>query len=335
MDLSTFYLGLRLKSPIVVSACQPLSETLENIREMEDSGAGAVVLYSLFEEQIAYDKIELLQYMDANTDTFAEAANFFPQPTKFLLGPEEYLEHIAKAKKAVTIPIIASLNGTTSGGWTQFAKKMEQAGADAIELNIYKVQTNANQSSAQIEKEYIEIAESVKSNVSIPVSVKLSPFFTNLAHIAKQLDLSGLNGLVLFNRFYQPDIDLENLEIRPDVMLSTPVSLRLPLRWMALLYGNVAADLAGTSGIHRPEDAIKILMAGAKVGMVCASLLKYGIAYIKTLNDGILQWMEKHEYPSLDMLRGSMSQAKCPQPEAFERAHYIRALHEFRPKRKS
>lgn len=333
MDLSTYYLGLHLKSPILVSACQPLTETIRNIREMEDCGAGAVVLYSLFEEQIAYDKVELMERMDANTDSFAEATHFFPEPTQFLLGPEEYLEHITKAKKAVRIPIIASLNGATPGGWTQFAKKMEQAGADAIELNIYKVQTNSKQSGADIEKEYLEIARSVKNNVSIPVSVKLSPFFTSVSSIAKQIDDIGIKGLVLFNRFYQPDIDLENLEIRPDVMLSTPVSLRLPLRWIALLYGNVVADLAGTSGIHRPEDAIKIMMAGAKVGMVCASLLKYGISYLKTLNDGISKWMEEHEYPDLDFLRGSMSQAKCPQPDVFERVHYIRALHEFRPKR--
>lgn len=334
MDLSTYYLGLHLKSPLVPSACQPLTESIDHIRRMEDYGAGAVVLYSVFEEQISYDRVELMQHLAANTDSFSEAVDFFPHPTQFLLGTEEYLGHIAKAKAAVKIPIIASLNGTTPGGWTSFAKEIEQAGADAIELNLYKVQTDAEKSASEIEGEYLEVVQSVKENVRIPVSVKLSPYFTNLAYTVKRMDRAGVAGLTLFNRFYQPDIDLENLDIRPEVTLSNPISLRLPLRWIALLYGNIAADLAGSSGIHRAEDCIKMLMAGAKVTMVCASLLKFGIEHLKVLDAGIREWMEKHEYPSLDLIRGSMSQAKCPDPAAFERAHYIRALHEFRPKRK-
>jgi len=329
MDLSTTYLGLNLRTPLVASA-SPLSETVENIKRFEDAGAAAVVLHSLFEEQIRYERFEFHHYMTFGAESYPEALSYFPQPAEFHVGPEAYLRHIAKAKELVRIPIIASLNGSTQGGWIDFARLMEQAGADAIELNIYSIPTDPELSAAEIEKTYLEILSAVKSVVTVPVAVKLGPFFTNFAHMAKKLDLAGADGLVLFNRFYQPDIELETLEVVPSVLLSTPMAMRLPLRWIAILYDHVGASLAATSGIHRGTDALRMLMAGADVTMLCSVLLRRGIPHLTAIEKEITDWMEEHEYESVAQLQGSMSQKNCPDPSAFERAQYMRAISSFR-----
>jgi dihydroorotate dehydrogenase (fumarate) len=328
MDLSTTYLGLKLRTPLVPSA-SPLSEEIDNIKQMEDAGASAVVLYSLFEEQLRQDRAELAHHMEHGTESFAEALTYFPEPEEFRLGPEEYLEHIAKAKKAVKIPIIASLNGSSVGGWTDYAKKIEKAGADALELNIYYIPTDANLGCEQIEKVYLDILKAVKSTVTIPVAVKLSPFFTNFAHTAQLFDQSGADGLVLFNRFYQPDIDLESLEIKPNILLSTPMAMRVPLRWIALLYGKVKGNLAATSGIHRASDVLKMLMAGADVTMLCSALIRHGVRQIGVIERDLVAWMEEHEYSSVTQLKGSLSQKNCADPSAFERAQYMKAISQF------
>ncbi|NDJ84520.1 MAG: dihydroorotate dehydrogenase-like protein [Chloroflexi bacterium] len=325
MDLSTTYLGMKLRSPLVPSA-SPLSEKIDTIKKMEDSGAAAVVLYSLFEEQLSIETLELDHHMTHGTNSFAEALTYFPEPDEFKLGPEEYLEHIQKAKATVDIPVIASLNGSTLGGWTDFAKMMAQAGADALELNIYSIPTDIEKSGAAVEDEYVQIVQAVKSNVSIPVAVKLSPFFSNMANMAKRLSEAGADGLVLFNRFYQPDIDLENLEVLPNVLLSTPQALRLPMRWIAILYGRVPASLAATSGIHKAEDVLKMLMAGADVTMMAAALFRNGVEYLEEVEQNLQEWMETNEYQSVEQMKGSMSQAKSADPSAFERAQYMRAL---------
>jgi len=325
IDLSTDYLGLKLRTPLVPSA-SPLSQEIGTIRRLEDAGASAVVLYSLFEEQLRQEMVELDHHLSAATESFSESLSFFPHASEFRLGPEGYLEHIRKAKEAVKIPIIASLNGATVRGWTKFAKEIEEAGADALECNIYYIPTNADLKSADVEQAYIDIVWAVKSAVSIPVAVKLSPFFSNLANMAKRLDGAGADGLVLFNRFYQPDIDLNELEVRPNVLLSTPQALRLPLTWIGILYGRLQASLAASSGVHDPQDAIKLLMVGANVTMLCSSLLRNGVNHIRHMERGITEWMEQHEYESVHQMQGSMSQVRCPDPSAFERAQYMRAV---------
>jgi dihydroorotate dehydrogenase (fumarate) len=325
IDLTTSYLGLKLRTPLVPSA-SPLSQEVSSIKRLEDAGAAAVVLYSLFEEQLRQESVELDYHLTAGTESFAESLTYFPQASEYRLGPEGYLEHIRKAKEAVQIPVIASLNGATAGGWTEYAKEIEQAGADAIECNIYSIATDANQSSAEVEQTYLDIVKAVKGAVAIPVAVKISPFFSNLANMAKRLDQTGANGLVLFNRFYQPDIDLEELEIRPNVLLSTPQALRLPLTWIGILYGRVQASLAATSGVHDPQDVIKLLMVGANVTMVCSALLRNGIKHLRYIEQGVRDWMESHEYESVQQMQGSMSQQRCPDPAAFERAQYMRAV---------
>ncbi len=325
MDLSTTYLGLKLRTPLVAAA-SPLSEEIDSIKQMEEFGASAVVLYSLFEEQLRQASKELAEHLEHGTESFAEALTYFPEPEEFRLGPEEYLEHISKAKKAVRIPVIASLNGSTVGGWTQYAKAIQHAGADALELNIYYIPTDMNVTSAQVEKNYLDILKAVKSVVTIPVAVKLSPFFTNFANMAKRLDQGGANGLVLFNRCDQPDIDLETLEVKPNILLSTPMAMRVPLRWLALLYGRIGANLAATSGIHRATDVLKMLMAGADVTMLCSALIRHGVRQIGVVERDLVAWMEEHEYDSVTQLKGSMSQKNCPEPGAFERAQYMKAI---------
>jgi dihydroorotate dehydrogenase (fumarate) len=325
MDITTTYLGMNLRSPLVVSA-SPLGDNIDNLKKMEDAGAGAVVLHSLFEEQLRLEAFELHHHLTHGTESYPEALSYFPEPQDLLIGPEVYLRHITVAKKAVKIPIIASLNGSTVGGWTDYARKMEEAGADAIELNIYYIPTDMNLPGAEIENNYIEILKSVKSVVNIPVAVKLSPFFSNMANMAKRLVDAGANGLVLFNRFYQPDIDLEQLEVVPNILLSTPMAMRLPLRWIAILYGRINASLAATSGIHRATDVIKMIMAGADVTMLCSVLMRHGIERISVIEKEMIQWMEEHEYESVSQMKGSMSQKSCPDPSAFERAQYMRAL---------
>ena len=325
IDLTTRYLGLTLRTPLVPSA-SPLSQEIASIRRLEDAGASAVVLYSLFEEQLRQESLELDHHLSAGTESFAESLTYFPQASEFRLGPEGYLEHIRKAKEAVDIPIIASLNGATVGGWTKFAQEIEQAGADALECNIYYIPTDPELKAAEIEQTYVDIVWAVKSAISIPIAIKISPFFTNVANVAKRLDDAGADGLVLFNRFYQPDIDLEELEIRPNVLLSTPQALRLPLTWIGILYGKLKASLAATGGVHDPQDAIKMLMVGANVTMLCSSLLRNGINQLRYMERGIVDWMEQHEYESVKQMQGSMSQLRCPDPSAFERAQYMRAV---------
>ena len=330
MNLKTRYLGLELESPLVPGA-SPLMEDLSNIKKMEDAGASAVVLHSLFEEQLTHESKELHHYTTEGTESFAEALTYFPDPGEFKIGPDQYLDHIRKAKASVGIPVIASLNGSSSGGWTKYAKQMAEAGADALELNIYYIPTDPKLTAEDVESTYVDVLKAVKAEVSTPVSVKLSPFFSSLAHTATRLDQAGADGLVLFNRFYQPDIDLDELKVKTNTLLSTPQAMRLPLRWIAILHGHVQADLAATSGIHTASDCIKMLMAGAKATQLCAVLLKKGIGEIRSIEESMRHWMEEHEYESVEQMQGSMSQQKVDDPSAFERAHYMRALREFRP----
>lgn len=330
MDLSTTYLGMTLRTPLVPSA-SPLSVEIDDIKRMEDAGAAAVVLYSLFEEQLQLERYALHHHLTHGSESFAEAVTYVPEPPEFHLGPEEYLKHIRRAKEAVDIPIIASLNGSSVGGWTDYALQMQQAGADALELNIYYIPTDMELSSVQVEATYLDILTAVKTAVRIPVALKLSPFFSSLAHMARCFDTAGADALVLFNRFYQPDIDLETLTVGPHILLSTPQDLRLPLRWIAILYGRVKADLAATSGIHQAQDVLKMLMAGARVTMMCSALLQHGIGHLRAVEAGLHAWMEEHEYVSVRQMQGSMSQQHGEDASAFERAQYMRALNTYKP----
>ncbi len=328
MDLSTTYLGKKLKNPLVPSA-SPLSRDEASIKLMEDAGAGAVVLESLFEEQILHEKNEIDHYLSQGTESFAESLSYFPDSDMYNFGPDEYLEHIRKSKEAVDFPVIASLNGVSTGGWIEYARKMQQAGADAIELNTYYLATDPDKDSRVIEENYVEILREIKKVVTIPVAMKLSPFFTSLSSMAKKFDEEGVDGLVLFNRFYQPDIDLENLEVVPNLVLSSSESMRLPLRWVAILYGKIKANIAATSGIHTAEDVLKMIMAGADVTMLCAVLFQHGIGRITTILDDMRKWMEDHEYESVEQMKGSMSHKSVPEPAAFERANYMRVLKSY------
>jgi dihydroorotate dehydrogenase (fumarate) len=330
MDLTTRYLGLNLRTPLVPSA-SPLSDDLDNIKQMEDSGASAIVLHSIFEEQVRSEAEAVQHNMAYATDSLAEALTFFPNPSEFMAGPEEYLGKIRKAKDAVRIPIIASLNGSTVGSWVDYAKQIQQAGADALELNIYSIPTELDRIAAEVEQSYLEIVKAVKGCIQIPVAVKLSPFFSNVANFAKQLDQAGANGLVLFNRFYQPDIDLDEMEVKANLLLSTSHEMRLPLRWIAILYGRIKADLAATSGIHTGKDVIKMLMAGADVTMLCSVLFSKGLGVIREIETEMADWLSEHDYQSVRQLQGSMSQKYCADPAAFERAQYMRTLLSYRP----
>lgn len=325
MNLSTTYLGMKLRTPLVPSA-SPLSEDPDNIKRMEDAGASAIVFHSLFEEQIRADCYEPHRGLPRAREPYPDALTYFPERANFQVGLEDYLAHIAKAKAAVKIPIIGSINGSTFGSWMTFAKQIEQAGADAVELNIYSLPTDPTLSADDIETGYLTILASVKGQLKIPVAVKLSPYFTNLSQFARRLDQNGADGLVLFNRFYQPDIEIETRKVVPNVVLSTPSAMRLPLRWVAILRGRIGASLAATSGIHRATDAIKMLMAGADVTMLCSALLARGIEHLKTVESEMCEWMEAHEYESVEQLKGCMSQQNCPDPSAFERAQYMRAV---------
>jgi dihydroorotate dehydrogenase (fumarate) len=331
MDLTTTYMGLTLRSPLVPSAAAPLTENIANVKRMEDAGAGAIVLHSLFEEQIRQERYELHHHLTYGTESFAEALTYFPEPEIFHVGGEEYLNHIRMAKQMVDIPIIASLNGSTVGGWIDYAQQIEQAGADALELNIYYVPTDMSMTGYEVEQNYIDILRAVKTAVKIPVAVKLSPFFSNMANMAKRLTEAGANGLVLFNRFYQPDINLEMLEVEPNVLLSTPQAMRLPMRWIAILYGRINVSLAATSGIHKAPDVLKMLMAGASVTMLCSVLLRHGIEHMRVIEQEMREWMEKHEYESVKQMQGSMSQQNCPDKSAFERVQYMRSIQSYKP----
>jgi len=331
MDLSTNYLGLKLRTPLVVSA-SPLSNNIDNIKQMEDVGASAVVLYSLFEEQIAMDEHDLHHHTTAGTESFAEALSYFPEAEEYRTGPIEYLEHVTKAKAAVSMPVIASLNGYSSGGWEEYAALMEQAGADAIELNIYNIPTDPEITSEEIEQNYLDIVKGVTSCVKIPVAVKLSPYFSNFANMAQRIVSEGARGLVMFNRFYQPDIDLNELDVKTSIVLSRPYNLRLPMRWIAILYDKIKADLAATSGIHSGVDVIKLMMVGANVAMLNSLLLKKGIPALGKVEKDIVEWMTDNEYTSIKQMQGSMSQQNVGNPSAYERALYMKALTGYTPK---
>jgi len=328
IDLSTSYLGLRLASPLVMSA-SPLAEDLDNLRRAEDAGAGAVVLHSLFEEQMLVESHDLDHHLAHGTHSFAEALTYFPEPTAYALGPDRYLEHVRRAKAAVGIPVIASLNGVSSGGWIDHARQIEQAGADALELNVYFIPTDPLESASEVEETYVDLVRDVRLRIGLPLAVKLGPFFTAMANVAHRLDQAGADGLGLFNRFYQPDLDVERLEVVPNLVLSTPEELRLRLRWVAILYGRIAADLAVTGGVHGAEDVLKTMMAGAAVAMMTSALLEHGIEHLARVRAALLAWMEAHEYESIAQMRGSMSQRAVAEPAAFERANYLKVLRSY------
>lgn len=329
MDLSTTYLGMKLKNPIVASA-SPLSHSVDVMKRLEDAGTSAVVMYSLFEEQIAHEQAELNHYLNYGTEAFAEALTYFPEPQSYNLGPEEYVELIHNAKKSLGIPVIGSLNGISTGGWIKYAQRIEEAGADAIELNVYYIPTDPRISGTDVEDRYVEVLSAVKTTVKIPVAMKLSPFFSSMAHMAQRLDNAGADGLVLFNRFYQPDVDLESLDVTPNLQLSTQTEMRLPLRWIAILFGRLKASLAATSGVHTAEDALKMLMAGADVTMLASALLKHGPQHVAAILNRMEQWMLEHEYISVSQLKGSMSQKSVADPSAFERANYMKVLQAYK-----
>ena len=328
MDLTTTYMGLRLKSPLVPSA-SPLSREVPQVRLLEDAGAGAIVLHSLFEEQLEFETKELDHFMEYGAESYAEAVSYFPDPGDFHRGPEEYLEHIRRTKEAVEMPVIASLNAASPGGWTEYAKKIEQAGADGLELNIYFLPTECGRSAADVERVYEDVVGDVRKEVRIPLAVKMHPYHTSVPEMARRLAAAGANGLALFNRFYQPDLDPENLEVQPNIQLSTPYEARLAMRWIAILYKQVDADLAATGGVHSGRDAVKMLMCGANVVHVCSALLKYGAEHLRRIEEELAAWMDRNEYESVSKLVGVMSQRKCPDPNAFERANYNKTLHSY------
>ena len=325
IDLTTKYLGLTLKNPLVVSA-SPLSEDLGNIRRMEDCGAAAVVLPSLFEEQIHVESNTLDRFLSQGTESYAEALTFVPNHPGYRLGPDGYLEHLRKAKQAVKIPVVGSLNGISTGGWVGYAKKIEEAGADALEMNIYFIATDPEMAGSQVEQMYIDLVKEVKANLRIPVAAKIGPYFSSLPNTARSLDQAGASGLVLFNRFYQPDFDVENLEVRPNLLLSTPHELLLRLNWVAVLFGKIKADFAITGGVHTGVDVLKSMMAGARVAMMTSALLRNGIGHLATVRTELVKWMEEHEYESIHQMQGSMSQRAVADPSAFQRANYVKVL---------
>jgi dihydroorotate dehydrogenase (fumarate) len=327
-DLRSDYLGLELASPLVASS-SPLTRDLDGQRALEDAGAAALVLPSLFEEQLAFEAGEVDRMLETGSETFGEALSFFPDLEDYNTGPDAYLETIRRAKRALGIPVIASLNGHTSGGWVEHAAGLEQAGADALELNLYRVAADPEVTGAEVERSYRELVSAVRGAVRIPLAVKIGPFFSSLAYTARELVAAGADGLVLFNRFYQPDLDLESLDVLPRLRLSTSEELRLPLRWIALLHGQVDASLAATTGIHTAEDVLKVLLAGADVAMLASALLENGPDHLKTLRRGVEAWMEEHEYASVRQLRGSVSRRSAADPTAYERANYMQTLQSY------
>jgi dihydroorotate dehydrogenase (fumarate) len=331
MDLATTYLGLRLKNPIVPSA-SPLSRHISTLKRMEDAGAGAVVLYSLFEEEINQESQMLDRFLSQGADAYPESLTFFPEASSYrMVRPDAYLEHIRKAKQVLDIPVIASLNGVSSGGWIEYARKIEEAGADALELNIYFLPTSVDLNGREVEQIYLEVLRDVRATIDIPIAMKMSPYFSSLPNLATELVAAGADGLVLFNRFYQPDLDLEELDVVPNLILSNSHELRLPLRWTALLYGRVDADLALTTGVHTGTDALKGLAAGATVVMMASELLHNGVGRIGEILAEVGTWLVKNEYSSLEQLRGSLSQINSPAPAAFERANYVQIVSSFGP----
>ena len=328
MDLTTRYLGLKLKTPLVASS-SPLCKEISTIRQLEDGGASAIVLHSLFEEQINLESNELDYFLSVGSDVSAEALEMFPDMTAYNIGPDDYLEHIRKAKAAVKVPIIASLNGISTGGWIRYAKEIQQAGADALELNIYYLPTDVELTGSTVEKAHCELVTAIKDSISIPIAVKLAPYFSSIPNVAKQLDEAGANALVLFNRFYQPDFDLERLEVVPSLVLSRSNEVKLRLHWTAILYDQIKADIAITGGVHTAEDVVKCMMAGAKVAMMTSAILEYGPQYFGVVQKDLERWMEEHEYESVKLMQGSMSMQKVSNPSAFQRANYMKVLSSY------
>lgn len=329
MDLKTTYMGLALKNPIVPSASS-LCRELDNLKKMEEAGAGAVVLESLFEEQIVGESANLDRFLSSGEGLTAEAQSYFPVGDEYDKGPEEYLEHVRSAKEALSIPVIASLNGVSRGGWMKYAKKIEEAGADGLELNLYFIPTDTQMPGSEVEAMYLDAVRAVKDTVSIPVAVKLGPYFSNMAHFGCRVDQAGADAIVIFNRFYQPDLNIETLEVVPQLQLSSPAAMLLALRWVAILHGRIKADIAGTNGIHSCQHVVKMIMAGATVTQMASALYHSGIGHLKTVLAGLEEWMEEHDYESLGQMRGCLSQQKCPAPAAFERANYMKALMEYK-----
>lgn len=329
-DLSTTYLGLNLKNPLVASA-SPLSKKIDKARKLEEAGISAIVMYSLFEEQIIRESLELDHYLSRGTDSFPEAPTHLPDGGLYGVSPEKYLNQVAGLKKVLTIPVIGSLNGVSRGGWTNYARKIEEAGADALELNMYYLATDPDMSSSEIEDTHVELVAEIKSAITIPLAVKIGPFITSVPNFAKRLVEAGADGLVLFNRFYQPDFDLEELEVVHSLDLSTSADLRLPLRWISILHGKIDADLALTSGVHTSRDLLKAMMAGAQVAMIASEILWDGsVQRVKDILQHTIDWMEEHEYQSIEQMQGSMSQKAVKDPAAFERANYMKVLNSFR-----
>lgn len=330
MDLRTTYMGMKLENPLVPSA-SPLSKNTETIERMAEAGAGAIVMHSLFEEQLTGSSLEMDHFLEHGTESFGEALSYLPEWDVYDVGPDTYLEHIRTATERVHIPIIGSLNGTSNSGWVNFARQIEQAGADALELNIYHIPTDPGISGQEVEQMYLDVIKSVCDTVKIPVAVKFGPFFSSIPHITAEMINAGAKGLVMFNRFYQPDIDIDELEVIPNLILSDSTELRLPLRWTAILNGRLDADIAITSGIHSGTDVIKGLLAGASVTMMASELLRNGIGRIGEIRADLLAWMEENDYESVEQMRGSMSQHHVREPEAFERANYVKVLQSFKP----
>jgi dihydroorotate dehydrogenase (fumarate) len=328
MDLTTTYLGLHLKSPLMPGA-SPLVDDLDLVRRLEDAGASAIVMHSLFEEQITGERFATIYHMELYADSYAEAASYFPKHGDYPLGPDQYLAHIDRIKRAVSIPVIASLNGSTPGGWTEYARLIEQAGADALELNTYYVATDPQETGFAVEQRVLEVVRAVSETVSIPLAVKVSPFFSSFANFAARLDEVGADGLILFNRFYQPDIDIETLEVKPTLRLSDSSELLLRLRWLAILARQISANLCVSGGVHTGVDAIKTVMAGADAVQIVSALLRHGPEHLATIEQSMRQWMEENGYASVRQMRGSLSLSTCPDPQAFERANYVRTLHSF------
>lgn len=328
MDLSTTYLGLNLKSPLMPGA-SPLVDDMDLVRRLEDSGASAIVMHSLFEEQISGERFATIYHMELYADSYAEAMSYFPRHSEYPLGPEQYLEHIARIKSSVSIPVIGSLNGSTPGGWVEYARLIEQAGADALELNTYYVATDPQESGFAVEQRILDVVRSVSEVVTIPLAVKVSPFFSSFANFASKLDEIEVEGIVLFNRFYQPDIDIETLDVKPTLRLSDSSELLLRLRWLAILARQISANLCVTGGVHTATDVIKSIMVGADAVQIVSAVLRHGPEYLARLERDMREWMEQNSYSSVRQMRGSMSLSTCPDPQAFERANYVRTLHSF------
>jgi len=329
MDLSTTYLGLKLPHPIMPGA-SPMVDKIDLVKRMEDAGAAAIVMHSLFEEQLMREELATYHHIDVHADSFAEAMTYLPRPDEFNLGPDQYLEQLVRIKQSVELPVIASLNGFTSGGWIRYAKLMQDAGANALELNVYYLATNPSETGEEVEQRTIDILKAVKQAVSIPVAIKLSPFFSSMSNMARRLDDAGADGMVLFNRFYQPDIDVESLEVEPTLRLSDSSELNLRLRWLAVVSGHVRASLAVSGGVHTHIDAVKAVMTGAHAVQVVSGILQQGPDVIRRIREGLTQWLEEHEYDSLEQMRGSMNLLRCPDASMFERANYIRILQGYK-----